>query len=248
MNNFYLGLKFALSYFTILPVRFKKDIDLSTKEILNNLVLSLPLIGLILGTLTLLLYNFLDSIPWLGAIICASFYMILYGFIHTEAVADIADAIYAKHSGKDAYEVIKEPTIGAMGLLYSIVFVLLKVSGILFLFINDLLLEFLAIVIISRVCIQYTILYFDFKSSFIMELKKSFTNKSFIFSILISSILVTFLTELSFLWFFVLAFVLTFIFAKFINKSVGFLNGDALGTILEAIEIVLFLSVCYLWL
>ncbi len=53
MNNLYLGFKFALSYFTILPVKFKKDDDLSKKEILGATVLSLPLIGLILGFLTI---------------------------------------------------------------------------------------------------------------------------------------------------------------------------------------------------
>lgn len=124
MNNFILGFKFALSYFTILPVKFKEDDDLSKKEILSFMLFSLPLLGLILGFITLVLYHLLADLSWFGATICAVSYMILYGFIHTEAIIDVVDAIYAKHSGKDAYEVIKEPTIGAMGVLYAFAFLL----------------------------------------------------------------------------------------------------------------------------
>ena len=108
MNNFILGFKFALSYFTILPVKFKEDDDLSKKEILSFMLFSLPLLGLILGFITLVLYHFLADLSWFGATICAVSYIILYGFIHTEAIIDVVDAIYAKHSGKDAYEVIPD--------------------------------------------------------------------------------------------------------------------------------------------
>lgn len=247
MSNFILGFKFALSYFTILPVSFKEGVDLSTKEVLDKLVFSMPFVGLLLGSLTLLLYSFLDSLPWLGAVISACFYMVLYGFLHTEAIADIADAIYAKHSGKDAYEVIKEPTIGAMGLLYTSIFLILKIAAIVFLFINNLLLEFLAVVIISRICIQFVIYTSEFRSFFLTKLNESFQTKSFLISITIFSIFIVFILGFKFLWFILAGFVLAFLIAKFIKKSVGFLNGDALGTILEALEILLCIMVCYLW-
>ncbi len=115
MNSIYLGLKFVFSYFSIIPVKFKKDDDLSQKEVLNYTMFFLPLVGFVLGTITVVLYNFLDEVPILGAIIASCIYFVLYGFIHTEAVLDIVDAIYAKHSGKDAYKIIKEPTVGAIG-------------------------------------------------------------------------------------------------------------------------------------
>lgn len=248
MNNFYIGLKFAISYFTIFPVRFKESDDLSKKEILNSMVFSLPFNGLILGLATILVYSFLDSIPLLGAIIASCIYMVLYGFIHTEAIADVADAIYARHSGKDAYEVIKEPTIGAMGLLYTSIFVILKVSALSYLFYNNLILEFLAILIISRVCIQFIIYFFDFKSSFLNSLKEAFSFKSFLVSFIITSIFIASLIEVKFLLVFLSSFLLAFFITKFIKKAVGFLNGDALGTTLELVELILSLMVCYLWL
>lgn len=248
MNNLYLGFKFALSYFTILPVKFKQEDDLTKKEILNAMVLSLPLVGLILSILTVFIYSFLDSIPWLGAIVSATLYMILYGFIHTEAILDVVDAIYAKHSGKDAYKVIKDPTIGAMGLLYALVFVIIKISAIVYLFLDNLLLEFVSITIISRVCLQFIINFYDFKSSFVSLLKESFSNKCFYLSLLIFSVLIVLLTNFKFLLFIPVAFLISYILARSIKKSLGFLNGDALGFILELVEVILFLMVCYLWL
>ena len=74
----------------------------------------------------------------------------LYGFLHTEAIMDVADAIYAKHSGKDAYEIIKEPTVGAMGVLYGTSLMLLKIVGIAYLLMQGYFMKFITITIISR--------------------------------------------------------------------------------------------------
>ena len=82
----------------------------------------LPFVGFVLGLLTVVIYSILDSIPILGAIIASCIYFVLYGFIHTEAVIDVVDAIYAKHSGKDAYKIIKEPTVGAIWGNYTLQF------------------------------------------------------------------------------------------------------------------------------
>ncbi|WP_419764862.1 MAG: adenosylcobinamide-GDP ribazoletransferase [Arcobacter sp.] len=243
MNNFILGFKFALSYFTILPVKFKEEDDLSKKEILSFMLFSLPLLGLILGFITLVLYHFLADLSWFGAIICAVLYMILYGFIHTEAIIDVVDAIYAKHSGKDAYEVIKEPTIGAMGVLYAFGFFTLKIAGIVYLFINDYLFEFVAIIIISRLMLLFVIKTFEFKSTFVNQLKESLSKNIFFSAIIIFTLLNIFLIGFKAIVIIILAFVFSYFIALFIKKNVGFLNGDALGTILEISEILLVISV-----
>ena len=128
MREYYLGLKFSFSYFTLLPIQFSKADDLSTKPVLGSMLFFFPLVGLVLGLLTIGLFWLLSSLSWLGSVIAAVMYMVLYGFLHTEAVIDVADAIYASHSGKDAYAIIKDPTVGAMGVLYAVTVVLLKVG------------------------------------------------------------------------------------------------------------------------
>ncbi len=239
MSDFILGFKFALSYFTILPVKFKEEDDLSKKEILAFMLFSLPLVGLIIGIISLTLYSFLDQLTWFGAIICAVSYMIFYGFIHTEAIIDVVDAIYAKHSGKDAYEVIKEPTIGAMGVLYALAFFTLKIAGIVYLFLNDYLLEFLSIIIISRLMVLFVIKNFDFKSSFVTQLKESLSTNIFLVAILIFTFLNIFLIGFEAIILTIVAFIISYLLALFIRKNVGFLNGDALGSILELSEVIL---------
>lgn len=246
MRDFLLGLKFGISYFTILPVSsFKEDEDVTKKEVLNYSVVTLPFVGLILGCLTLLLYSFLDSIPWLGAILSASFYMILYGFLHTEAILDVVDAIYAKHSGKDAYKVIKESTIGAMGMLYALVFVLAKIAAIVYMFSQDLLLEFLCVLIISRFCTGFNLYFNDFKSSFLSMLKDSINLKYYLIALALFTIFAYFLISSNIFYLLIIGFLLSFFVINSIKKSLGFLNGDALGMTLELVELGLFIYICY---
>ena len=227
-------------------MKFKENEDLSKKEILSFMLFSLPLIGLIIGIISLFLFFLLEVLSWFGAIICAVLYMVFYGFIHTEAIIDVIDAIYAKHSGKDAYEVIKEPTIGAMGVLYAFAFFTLKIAGIVYLFLNAYLLEFLAIVIISRLMVLFVIKSFEFKSSFVTKLKESLSTNIFLATLIVFTLLSIFLIGLKAIVLILVAILFSYLLALFINKNVGFLNGDALGTILELLEVLLIIFIVLL--
>lgn len=241
-----LGLKFAFSYFSIIPIKFDNSVDLSKKEIINYLMFFLPFVGFVLSSISVLAFYFLQDLSYLAAIICAFFYMMLYGFIHTEAILDVVDALYAKHSGKDAYEVIKEPTIGAMGFLYALAFVCIKVAALVMLFLNQMYLEIIAIAIISRVSVLFMTKTNEFKSSFVSLMKSSFT--SFKTAFVLYFIVCLLLLGFKVFWLFLVALLFTYIFSNFLKKNLGFLNGDALGFNLELTEIILFVTVCLLWL
>ena len=103
-----------LSAIIALPLLF--FVLLSGGSILKVAVLMISLIGL---------NEFFN--PLYSAFVCAVVYLALYGFIHTEAIIDVVDAWFASYSGKDAYKIMKESTIGAIGALYGVAFVLLKV-------------------------------------------------------------------------------------------------------------------------
>ena len=209
------------------------------------MLLFFPLVGLVLGLGTVVLFSFLAHLEWYGAIISAVVYMMLYGFIHTEAVLDVADAIYASHSGKDAYAVIKEPTVGAMGVLYAIGFVLLKVSGIVYLFTHDALMEFVAVLIISRLSLLLLFKVHIFNSSFATQLKESLSTKYFVASYLIFMVLGTFITS-NFILLLLIGMALALLISFYIKSKIAFVNGDVLGTTLEAVEILLFLTIALL--
>ncbi len=228
MRNLYLGLKFSLSYFSNFPISFRKDDDLSNPKVLGAMLFFLPLVGVLLGGFTILIYTILSPLGWYGAIISAVIYMMLYGFLHTEAIIDIVDAIYAKHSGKDAYKVIKESSVGAMGVLYAVGIMLIKVSGIIYIFLHGLLSEFVAIVLLSRLSLVILIDTLDFKSSFVTKLKESLTGGYLIASFILFTIIGSILTPF-FIIFMVFGFAISIVIAILIGRELGFINGDVLG-------------------
>ncbi len=242
LKNFYLGFKFSFSYFSILPVPFKKSDDLSQKEVLASMLFFLPLVGFILGSITTLLFELLANLSWFGAVISAIFYMTLYGFLHTEAVCDVADAIYASHSGKDAYAIIKEPTVGAMGVLFSTAIILLKVAGTTFLLLNGFFMEFIAILIISRLSLLLLFSLHHFRSSFATLLKNSLTKPYLIVAFIFFSLIGTLLTA-HFMMLLLTGVILSLLISFFIKSKIGFVNGDVLGATLESIEVLLFIIV-----
>ena len=242
LKNIYLGLKFSFSYFSILPIFFKTTDDLSKKEVLGSMLFFFPFVGLVLGLGTIVLYSFLDHLAWYGALFSALTYITLYGFLHTEAVIDVADAIYASHSGKDAYSIIKEPTVGAMGILYATASILLKVAGIVYLFTHGFFMEFVAILIISRLSLLLLFRVHSFRSTFATQLKNALTNpyllSSFFIFITIGSLLIY-----QFIFLLIIGLILALLLSFYIKSKLGFVNGDVLGATLEGVEILLFVGV-----
>ena len=246
MYNLYLGLKFSFSYFSIIPIRFKSSDDLSHRDILGSMLLFLPLVGLVLGGITVAIYLLLSSLGWYGAIVSAVVYMVLYGFLHTEAIIDVADALYASHSHKDPYLIIKEPTVGAMGVLYAIGAIVMKLSGIIFLFTHSLLVEFIAILVISRLTLLMLFRVYEFRSSFATQLKESLSPTYLWGAYILFGIIGSLLTPY-FLPLLLLGLVVGVVNIYLLRAKLGFVNGDLLGATLEMVEIVLFLVVGLIW-
>jgi len=242
LTNLYLGLKLSFSYFSILPMPFKASNELTHKEVLASMLLFFPLVGVVLGFSTLTLYSLLEPLSWFGAIISAIIYMTLYGFLHTEAVCDVADAIYASHSGKDAYNIIKEPTVGAMGVLFSTAIILLKVAGVVFLFMHGFFMEFVAILIVSRLSLLLLFDVHDFHSSFATQLKNALTKPYLIGSFFSFSLVGSILTT-HFMSLLLVGLLLALVISYVIKSKIGFVNGDVLGATLEGVEVLLFIII-----
>jgi len=247
VNNFYLGIKFSLSYFTILPITFKQTDDLRAPKVLSSMLFFFPFVGVILVSVTLLFYTFLFAkLGIYGAVISSIFYMILYGFIHTEAILDVVDAIYASHGGKNPYEVIKEPHIGAMGMLWGVGFLVIKVSLITYLLTNHLYFEFLVVAMISRFTLLPLIYFMEFQSSFVQKLKDSLSLKVILINLILVTLLGYYFINISFFLILVCGILSSLLMMRFLKKKLGFLNGDTLGTSLEISEILIIFMVVYL--
>ncbi len=248
VREHYLGLKFMFSYFSILPVHFLKTDDLSTPKVLASMLFFLPFGGLILGSISLGIFTLLEPLEWLAALITAVSYMMLYGFLHTEAIMDVADALYAAHSGKDAYKIIKEPTVGAMGVLWAGSMVLLKVAGIVYLLLHGAYALFLSILLISRLGLLVLFFTQKFRSSFISKMQKGFSKIYFTSSLLLFTFIGLLLSGWQFLILLVTGVLFSYMLANQLKHTLGFINGDVLGTTLESTEILLFILGASLWL
>ncbi len=208
----------------------------------------LPLAGLVSAGGSILVYLLLAKLGWLSAVIAALVYPMLYGFLHTEAVADVADALYAAHSGKDAYSIIKDPTIGAMGVLWTVAAVLLKTVLIVYLLMHGTWALFVAAALSSRMGLEMLFFTQTFRSSFIQTLQRGFDSKRFGGSIALFLLIGLAVTGTRFFLIAALAMGVSYLVATRIGKKLGFLNGDVLGTTLEITEIILMLGGVLLWL
>ncbi len=232
----------------MLPVRFKQEDDLGHTSVLGAMLFWLPLAGLVSAGGSVLVYLLLAKLGWLGAVVAALVYPMLYGFLHTEAVADVADALYAAHSGKDAYSIVKDPTVGAMGVLWTVAVVLLKTALIVYLLMHGAWALFVAAAISSRMGLEMLFFTQTFRSSFILTLQRGVDSKLFGGSMVLFLLVGLAVTGARFFLIAALAMGISYLVATRIGKKLGFLNGDVLGATLEATEIVLMLGGALLWL
>ena len=230
---------FALSYFSIIPV-FVKDMQINNQTYKYTLIL-LPLVGAILASivigLNLLLNEFFH--PLYSSFVVAIVYLALYGFIHTEAIIDVVDAWFASYSGKDAYKIMKESTIGAIGALYGFAFVLLKVGIITYVLYEKQYALFFIVCIFSRLNLIYLLGYFKFS-------KDSFLSLAFehggIFKLKIIAliyVIIAFILAQNVFILFVISLLSFYFILKVLDNKFGFVNGDCLGFTLEHTELVL---------
>jgi len=236
-----------LGYFTLLPVQFKASDDLSHPKVMGAMLFWLPLAGLVSAGGSVAVYLLLAKLEWLAAVMAAVVYPVLYGFLHTEAVADVADALYAAHSGKDAYSVIKDPTVGAMGVLWTVAVVALKTALIAYLLMHGAWALFVAIAVSSRMGLEMLFFTQKFRSTFIQTLQQGFDGRLFGGSMVLFLLVGLAVAGAQFFLVAAAAMVASYLIATCIGKALGFLNGDVLGTTLEATEIVLMLTGALLW-
>ncbi len=248
IKHLYLGLESTMGYFTILPVRFRSEDDLSHPKVLGAMLFWLPFAGLVTTGGSVLLYLLLAKLGWLGAVVAAVAYPALYGFLHTEAVADVADALYAAHSGKDPYTVIKDPTVGAMGVLWTATVLLLKTALVTYLLLHGAWTLFVAVAISSRLGLEMLFWTQRFRSAFIEKLQEGFEGSYFGGSAVLFSLVGLIFLGWKFLPLLALSLLSNYLVAALIGHKLGFLNGDVLGTTLESTEIIMMLAGALLWL
>lgn len=236
------GFLFAFSYFTILPT-FKHNLKID-KTTYSSMLFFTPFSGAIIAIISVYCAVLLNNVfaPIYSIFIASVFYLILYGFLHLEAVADVIDAWMAKYSNKDVYEIMKEPQIGSIGAVGTFCFVLLKIAALVYLFLDEKFFIFICVVIFSRMSILYNVKLFTFhpNSIFAISLKQSATLVTLIMAILFYSVLAFYLVDIkSVLLLLSVSVLSSVLILSILKKRFGFLNGDCIGFSIEITELLL---------
>ena len=233
----------SFSYFSILPIRLK-TITVN-KEFYSATLFTFPLVGLILGTITLLIFYLLQKVFILhyAAFISSIVYIILYGCLHLEAISDVIDAWFASFSNKDIKAIMKEPQVGAIGAIGTMLIVLLKVGGITYLFIIENYTLFLSALILSRLCAIIELGIFDFKGAgkFTLQLSLHSNLKLMLSTGIFYMLILTIFLDISTVIILVIfSLSLSLLLLLKLKSTFGFVNGDCIGFTLIITEIALF--------
>ena len=134
MINFLRGFALAVSMLTTIPF-FK--VHNFYKGINGHAVMFYPLVGFFMGAILTSIFLLLKgTLPVIHlGIIIFSLLVVLSGAIHLDGFSDTIDGLFVPK--ERSLEVMKDPNTGGMGMVFSVVFLILKASSITSLLILD---------------------------------------------------------------------------------------------------------------
>ncbi|PHR55504.1 MAG: adenosylcobinamide-GDP ribazoletransferase [Arcobacter sp.] len=240
MKNIAMGFTLAMNMLTTLP--FFKVHDFF-KGINGYAVMFYPLIGFILGGIlygiSLVLEAYIPSTHL--HVLLFALWVLLTGALHLDGLSDATDALFV--SKDRAIEVMKDPHVGAMGMTFTGVFLIVKASALITM---DALYLLPLVLMLPRFNVVLSIYFFPYirENGMSSLAKAEFTLPQLI----ISSLMV-----LSTCFFFTNGLILltvslvTIVFFKiWFTKRFGGFSGDLYGFMIEGTELILLHAVLVL--
>lgn len=244
MKPFFAGLKFL----TLLPVPEKW---VGSEHELSKSVLYFPLVGLVLGGLTGLLWMVCDSRvhPAALSVMIIAFTTLLSGGLHADGLADTADAFFSSKPRDRMLEIMKDPHLGTMGVLALIFTMLLKVTLMYALLTKDesVFLSLVLLMMLSR----STLVWGMFMSPYVRTsgLGLSFWDEGrevFFKVLLLTSLLTMVVYGFKGLGLVAVILLISFIFSRLCHAKLSGATGDTLGAQLELSECVILFVLAWL--
>lgn len=227
-----LGFALALNMLSILPF-FK--VHHFFKGINGYAVMSYPVIGALLGGILYLVFLLLS--PYLPVahlhIILFVLWIVLTGALHLDGFADTVDALFVPKNR--AQEVMSDPHVGAMGLIFSCTLLIFKASSLWFL---DAVYLLPVILMLSRYNAVLAIYFFPYirKNGMGLLAKQEFNR----YQLLFISVVVLTLVAISGSYLLLIASLLLLLVIKsFFMARLGGFSGDIYGFLIELSELLL---------
>jgi cobalamin 5'-phosphate synthase/cobalamin synthase len=230
MINYFKGFALALSMLTTLPF-FK--VHNFTRGINAYAVMFYPLVGFLLGSILWAIYSLLHThlAPTHLGILIFAILVLLTGALHIDGLSDTIDGLFVDKS--KALEVMKDPHIGGMGVIFTATFLILKASS---LAVFEAFYLLPIVLMFSRFNAVLAIYLFPYISRGGMgELAKKELKTWHVF---LTSIYVVVL-GIGSLYLLLLSFILLFMIKLFFIRRYGGFNGDIYGFSIEITELVL---------
>ncbi|WP_457744623.1 adenosylcobinamide-GDP ribazoletransferase [Sulfurimonas sp.] len=193
-----------------------------------------PLIGFLLGTFLWLTHSLFAGVipPTHLTVIIFGLWVLLTGALHIDGFSDTVDGLFV--SRENSLDIMKDSHVGGMGMTFTFVFLLLKVSS---LITFDAYYLLPVILMLSRLNAVVAIYFYDYVSSGVGALLKEELHLKQLFFAVVFSFIVAYL--FSFTVGFFTALLLLFFIARFFTKRLDGLSGDIYGFIIEVTELFL---------
>lgn len=193
-----------------------------------------PLIGFILGSLLWTTHSLLQDIvpPIHLSVIIFFLWVLITGALHLDGFSDTLDGLFV--SKEKALDIMKDSHVGGMGMIFTITFLMLKLSSVIHFEAYYLL---PIILMLSRLNATLAIYFYNYMSSGVTQLIKEELKLKHLLFALSYSLIIAYL--FSFTTAFIISILVLIISARFFVKRLGGLNGDIYGFIIEVTELAL---------
>lgn len=113
---------------TTLPIRLPTDWSAGDS---GRASLWYPLVGLVIGAITWLAWDGANRVfpPWVASILTLIVWVLLTGGLHLDGLADCCDGLFVSASPERRLEVMKDPHLGAFGVIGLILVLMLKAAA-----------------------------------------------------------------------------------------------------------------------
>jgi adenosylcobinamide-GDP ribazoletransferase len=121
------SLRIAFGLMTTLPIRLPEDWSAGDN---GRASIWYPFVGLILGGITWLAWKAAMSLfpSWVAGVLTLIVWVVLTGGLHLDGLADCCDGLLASTSAERRLEIMKDPHVGAFGVIGLILVLLLKAA------------------------------------------------------------------------------------------------------------------------
>ena len=231
MKKVFDGFALAFSMLSIIPF-FK--VHHFFKGINGFSVMFYPLVGFIIGITLWGFYTLLTPFMPQTHLLVLMFglWVLLSGALHLDGFADTVDGFFVPK--QKALEVMKDSHVGGMGMIFSVLFLIVKLSSFLALH-NPF--SVIAIMSFSRFYVLGSIFLFPYVSRGVGALLKEELELKHLFVSFVFSVSVAFYFNALFVFFLGVFFSIALAFL--LAKRLGGLNGDGYGFIIEISELFL---------